>query len=137
MQSNFTQRKGNTRSSEEKEHLFIFKRSEGKHLLSSRNLLRAKRRNEWGGKMYFSHGSRHSKGTWILIDHSINYNVHYCFSNNSGRMVLITVSINGLKVSFCNIYVPNNPSEQLEFIQELNNCIIDKSELTNPIVGGD
>ncbi|KAL9959075.1 hypothetical protein ACROYT_G036156 [Oculina patagonica] len=40
-------------------------------------------------------------------------------------------------MSFCNIYAPNNPSEQLEFIQELNNCIIDKLELTNLIVGGD
>jgi len=65
------------------------------------------------------------------------YNVQYSFSNNSGRIVLITVNINGQKVSFCNIYAPNNPSEQLEFIQVLNNCIIDKSELTNLIVGGD
>ena len=65
-------------------------------------------RNEWGGKMYFSHGSRHSKGTCILIDPSITYNVQYSFSNYSGRIVLIAVSINGQKVSFCNIYAPNN-----------------------------
>ena len=90
-----------------------------------------------GCQMYFSHGSRHSKGTCISIDLSITYNVQYSFSNNSGKIVLITVSINGQKVSFCNIYAPNNPSEQLEFIQELNNCIIDKSELINLIVGGD
>ena len=87
--------------------------------------------------MYFSHGSRHSKGTCILIDPSITCNVQYSFSNYSGRIVLITVSINRQKVSFCNIYTPNNPSEQLEFIRELNNCIIDKSELTNLIVGGE
>ena len=64
--------------------------------------------NEWGGKMYFSHGSRHSKGTCILIDPSIACNLLYSFRNNSGRVVLITVSINGQKVSFCNIYAPNN-----------------------------
>ena len=80
--------------------------------------------NEWGGKMYFSHGSGHSKGTCILIDPSISYSVQNSFSDNSGRIVLITVNINGQKVSFCNIYAPNSPSEQLEFIQELNNCII-------------
>ena len=39
-------------------------------------------------------------------------------------------------VSFCNIYAPNL-SEQLEFIQKLNNYITDKSEFTNLIVGGD
>ena len=31
----------------------------------------------------------------------------------------------------------NNQSNQLEFMQELNNCIIDKTELTALIVGGD
>ena len=59
------------------------------------------------------------------------------FSKNSGRIVVLIVNINGQRVSFCNIYAPNNSSEQLEFIKELNNCIIDKSELTNLIVGGD
>ena len=75
--------------------------------------------NEWGGEMYFSHGSRHSKGTCILIDPSINHRVDCSFSDKTGRITLITVNINGLKMSFCNIYAPNNPSEQLEFIQEL------------------
>ena len=87
--------------------------------------------------MYFSHGSRHSKGTCILIDPSITYTIYYSCGDKSGNIVLITVNINGLKVSFCNRYYPDNPSEQQEFIQELNNCIIDKYELTNLIVGGD
>ena len=68
---------------------------------------------------------------------SINHYEQYSFRNDSGKIVLITVSINGQKVSFCNIYAPNNPSEQLKFIQELNNCIIEKFELTKLIVGGD
>lgn len=37
----------------------------------------------------------------------------------------------------CNIYAPNDQVNQLKFMQELNNCIIDKSELTSLIVGGD
>ena len=32
---------------------------------------------------------------------------------------------------------PNDQVNQLQFMQELNNCIIDKSELTSLIVGGD
>ena len=54
--------------------------------------------NEWGGKMYFSHGSRHSKGTCILIDPSITYNVQYSFSNNSGRITPLTFSMQSFKV---------------------------------------
>ena len=37
----------------------------------------------------------------------------------------------------CNIYAPNNVSERLQFIQELNSYLIDKAELTALIVGGD
>jgi len=55
----------------------------------------------------------------------------------SGRIVLITIVINSLMLSLCNIYAPSNQAEQLEFLQELNNCLIDKSELTTLIVGGD
>ena len=51
--------------------------------------------------------------------------------------MLITIVINSLMLSLCNIYAPNNLGEQLEFLQELNNCLIDKSELTTLIVGGD
>ena len=42
-----------------------------------------------------------------------------------------------MKLSLCNIYAPNNQNDQLLFIQELNNLLIDKSELTSLIVGGD
>ena len=51
--------------------------------------------------------------------------------------MLITIGINSLKLSLCNIYAPNNQTEQLEFLQELNNCLRDKAELTTLIVGGD
>ena len=52
-------------------------------------------------------------------------------------MVLIAISLNGQKHTLCNIYAPNNQANQLQFMQELNNCIIDKTELTSLIVGGD
>ena len=51
--------------------------------------------------------------------------------------MLITIVIHSLKLSFCNIYAPQNQTEPLEFLQELNNCPIGKSELTTLIVGSD
>ena len=63
--------------------------------------------------------------------------VECLYSNNSGRIVLITISLNGQKVTLCNIYAPNDQANQLQFLRELNNCIIDKTELTSLIVGGD
>ena len=90
-----------------------------------------------GVRFFFSHGTHHSKSVCILLDPTINSNVEYFFSNNSGRIVLITTCLNGVKTSLCNIYAPNSQSDQLEFIQELNNCIVDKSKMTNIIIGGD
>lgn len=52
-------------------------------------------------------------------------------------LVLITILLNSMKLSLCNIYAPNSETEQLEFLQELNNCLIDKLELSTLIVGGD
>ena len=63
--------------------------------------------------------------------------VEFSFTDKLGRIVLITIVINSLKLSLCNIYAPNNQTEQIEFFQELNNCLIDKAELTTLIVGGD
>ena len=61
----------------------------------------------------------------------------YSFSDKVGRIVLITCVLNSLKLSLVNIYAPNSQSEQLEFLQNLNNCLIDKSEISTLIVGGD
>ena len=95
-------------------------------------------KNEWGGEIYFSHGTRHSKGVCILFDPSIDVNkVKYFLSDNSGRIVLINLNYNGMELSLCNVYAPNDHADQLRFIKELNNYLIDKSELTALIVGGD
>ena len=60
-------------------------------------------KNEWGGEIYFSHGTRHSKGVCILFDPSIEANkVKYFLSDNSGRIVLINLNYNGMELSLCN-----------------------------------
>jgi len=94
-------------------------------------------KNDWGGEIFFSHGTNHSKGVCILINPSFHCQVDYCYSNKSGRIVLITITLGPQKLSLCNIYAPDNQTNQLEFLPELNNCIIDKTELTTLIVGGD
>ena len=67
----------------------------------------------------------------------MNYQIDYSYANTSGRIILIIITLGSQKVSLCNIYVTNNQTNQLEFMQELNNCIMDKTELTALIVGGD
>ena len=57
--------------------------------------------------------------------------------SKSGRIVMITVLVNGLKISFCNVYAPNNLQKQSEFIQELSNYLIDKAQAASLVLGGD
>ena len=66
-------------------------------------------KNEWGGEMFFSHGTRHSKGTCILLNPAIEDSKIKTdsLSGNSGRIVLINLILNGLELPLCNIYAPN------------------------------
>ena len=50
-------------------------------------------RNEWGGEIFFSHGTRHSKGVCILIHPSVRDKVEFFFTDKVGRIVLITIVI--------------------------------------------
>ena len=56
-------------------------------------------KKEWGGELFFSHGTKHSKGVCILINPTAQIQVNYSYSDNSGRMVLITISLNCQKLS--------------------------------------
>ena len=94
-------------------------------------------KKEWGGDIIFSHGSNRSKGVCILIYPSENIKSEHFFKDSNGRIVLTTIEFNGFKLSLCNIYAPNNLTEQITFIQELKGFLMYKSEITSLIVGGD
>ena len=68
------ERSGNQGSNQEEEYIFIPKRRKSKHLFFTRNNTRAYEiiwRKEWGGELFFSHGTKHSKGVCILINPSV------------------------------------------------------------------
>ena len=47
---------------------------------------------EWGGKIFFSHGTKHSKGVCTLINPIANYQIDYSYTNTSGRISLVTIN---------------------------------------------
>ena len=59
-------------------------------------------RNEWGGEIYFSYVTSHSKGVCILINRALREQVTFTSSDADGRrIILINLTYNGLKLSFC------------------------------------
>ena len=49
-------------------------------------------RNEWGGDIYFSHGTSHSKGVCILINRAVKEKVIFTSSDADSRIILINLT---------------------------------------------
>ena len=94
-------------------------------------------RSEWGGVVFFSHGSTHSKGVCILMNPSLNCDFDNLQKVQNGRIVSVDLSLNGSKFSLCNIYVPNDQRKQQEFLQDLSAYLMSNTDIERLIVGGD
>ena len=93
--------------------------------------------SEWGGDIFFSHGSTHSRGVCILINPSFSYTVESLNRDQNGRIISINLSSGSANISLCNIYAPNDLQQQLAFLVHLNNFLITNVDIGNLIVGGD
>ena len=70
--------------------------------------LQNKWRAEWGGEVYFSHGTNNARGTAILFNPKLkNLEVHEVQASASGRYVILDVSIKDLRFTLCTVYGPN------------------------------
>ena len=52
---------------------------------------------EWGRKIYFNHGTKHSKGVAILIDPKLQVTVEKDLRCESGRVLILQIS----KIHLC------------------------------------
>jgi len=53
----------------------------------STNLCTSKWKNEWGGKVAFSHGANHSKCVMILINPSLDCKIEKIITDKNGRFI--------------------------------------------------
>ncbi len=91
-------------------------------------------KNEWGGRIYFSHGASNARGVGIFFKNNVNVNVLSEVQDQQGRFVILDTEINGIKISLANIYGPNSddPDFFTDFIEK-----IESVENENKIIGGD
>ena len=94
-------------------------------------------KSEWGGDIFFSHGSLHSRGVCILLNPSLNYTFENIHKDQTGRIISIDLSFNETSFSLCNIYAPNDQRQQQEFIHDLNTYLMSNTDIDNLIIGGD
>ena len=91
---------------------------------------------EWGGEVFFSHGTNHSKGTMILINPKIKCKVEKKICDKNGRYIVLDIALADTRIVLVNIYAPNDVNQQVSFFKELQEQLQEFSEETI-IIGGD
>ena len=91
--------------------------------------------SEWGGKIFYSHGSNHSKGVMILVNPRYKLEVIKSCKDKNGRFIILNTKLDNQHLVLVNIYAPNDTSEQIKFFQELNKTLTNYAD-NNLIIGG-
>ena len=71
---------------------------------------------EWGGKIFCSHGTKHSKGVMILPNPKYDIEVTKFEKDNNGRLIVLDTKMNDTNLVLMNIYSPNDISQQVQFL---------------------
>ena len=88
---------------------------------------------QYGGKIYYSHGTSNSKGVAILLSRQTKAKLISIRKDNAGRWILIKVDYEGEELNVLNIYAPNDDNP--EFYEQLGNILAETEG--NIIIGGD
>ena len=86
--------------------------------------------------MFFCHGSKHSKGTVIMFNPSLDVEIIECTTSEKGRTIILEARFDDTKFIFVNIYAPNDLTQQVKFFDSLKSKLV-KFANESIIVGGD
>ena len=70
---------------------------------------------EWGGKVMFCHGTKHSGGNFVLFHLSLDFDVEHVEVDKRGREIILCAKIDDHRFTFINVYAPNDIETQVEF----------------------
>ena len=74
---------------------------------------------EWGSKIFFSHGTSKARGVAILMPNKFNFDITELWKDDSGRILALILKTQEKTVNLVNIYAPtkDKSSEQIEFLK--------------------
>ena len=91
---------------------------------------------EWGGRIFCSHGTKHSKGVMILLNPKYDIDVIKFEKDNHGRLIVLDTKMNGANLVLINLYAPNDISQQVQFFEKVMIKLSNYAD-KNIIIGGD
>jgi exonuclease III len=95
-------------------------------------------KTEWGGQVYFSHGTSGSKGVAILFSKKIKPIINEIIADPKGRYLILNITLNDENYILFNHYAPTKDklSEQLKHL-EIMKKLIQPYQEHNLILAGD
>ena len=95
-------------------------------------------RHQWTGHMVFVHGTNHSRGTAILFKPGLDVKVQETFTDDTGRVIIISAVVQGTGFKLVNVYAPNSDSDKIKFFKYLKRRFTKHLKVSdNIIIGGD
>ena len=92
---------------------------------------------EWGGKIFFSHGSSHSRGVCILLNPHSTFHLRRVEADSEGRFLIVKVIIDEECFFVTNIYAPTDYRDQDCFIRLLSEQLISNTDTSKVVISGD
>lgn len=76
---------------------------------------------EWGGQIFYSHGSDHSKGVGILIKPDSTLNADVVDVNTNGRFIILRLNTQDeASLNVVIVYAPTDNRQQSEFVDSFS-----------------
>ena len=79
---------------------------------------------EWGGKLFFSHGTEPSKGVTMLINPGSKFQVSILEIDPHGRYLITKLQVEHTIFYVINVYAPNDYREQERFVRILGEKLV-------------
>lgn len=95
-------------------------------------------RHEWGGQIFFVHGTNHARGVMILIQADLDAEIVDVHHDDIGRLLLVNAKIDDGIFKLMNVYSPNSEKSQLHFFRFVHKFMKKYLKSTdNILLGGD
>ena len=95
---------------------------------------------EWGGKIFFSHGSSHSRGACVLLNPHSTFHLRCVETDSERRFLIVKVTIDEECYFVTNIYInyaPTDYRDQDSFIRCLSKQLILNTDISKVVISGD
>ena len=93
-------------------------------------------RAEWGGDIFYSHGSKHSRGVMTLMRPTVKGENISTTCDRNGRVLIVNLTIQDEEFCLANIYAPNDRNLQVDFYTQLTRKLRPYVN-SNLVLGGD